>query len=220
MKIRRSTGAIARSTCGIIFVVSPEHEWQVRHGPAQQFRFAPFGCVGGKLEPGELPADAVRREIAEETSGANWTVPGRAGGTYAFLRDGTEVAWEARFGMPGTAANPDLVIIEDNVNTAEWLLYGFAAAVSGDPRPSGGHPALVHIPWRMLPELYRRPGKAMTGADVLANEGRIVPDEAVHLLRGVLLFPIGTARFLCAMSSRSPAHPVLAELGLIPAIGA
>lgn len=204
--------------CGecLIFIVSPHDEWQAAPiSGGNQRSVAPVGCVGGKLERGEFPHEAVRREITEETSDSVWHVPGRTREPYAFLTDGSEIAWDERFGMPGMTVNPDWVIIEEDDGAAGRMLYGFAATVAGDPLPSGGHPALLYMPWRLL-SMFRNaePCAAFTGAELLASGGRIVPGGTASTFADVKLMPIGTARFLCALDARAPRHPLLSELGM------
>ena len=91
-------------------IVTPDARYLMQHRDDKPGIFFPgwWGCFGGGLEPGESPADAVRRELAEElgwrpervehfaTLGLDWSFAGHGVLPRHFFAVGIDAATVAR----------------------------------------------------------------------------------------------------------------------------
>ncbi|HEY2194969.1 MAG TPA: NUDIX domain-containing protein [Actinomycetospora sp.] len=82
-----AAGAVVRDPAGRLLLVRRAHDPEAGR----------WTLPGGRVEPGETPADAAAREVAEETGlevvvGAEWLVLARPTGVLA--ADGTETVFE------------------------------------------------------------------------------------------------------------------------------
>lgn len=200
-----STGLIVRDKSKrLVFLIDQQRHWDIEDVGGHICYIAPFGGIGGKVRKGETPYQAVWRELMEETIGGIWEIEQQEFPSRVFSQLGQEILWNKREQFPGLEKFPIMVLdyrspqVETNAST---LVYIYKASVTGNIFPSGGHPALLHIPESVLTQLavesrYRQ----ITVVELINMGAELVstPNEDIQYFfdRAVCLKPIGTALLL------------------------
>lgn len=199
--IARFSGAacLLRHDERMVFEVRKPHRWE--RSADGQVEIG-IGCVGGSIEPGESPVEALRREAEEEVGCAIDVTPARE--TVCVSRTDVEV----RTDLEIEGVVPAMVWdVQDPTFEVGTLVAVFHATAQSDPQP-------VDLPAIVLdgPQLVTRIGlDGLPVADTLDTGAEIrenvpIPRDATFLLANTLRRLQQVQRFDRALYDRL-AHP-------------
>ena len=172
-----------------LFEIQKEHKWEQL---ASGHLAIGMGCIGGSVESGETPVEALQREAQEEigcqlvldTPGELFSISPDFEITREnqWLPEGVRFFWEGS--GPGFVKGGKVAVVTGHPN--------------GVPQP-GDLPGVIGLSSELLLGLESRDA---TLQDALTNGAEVI--EKMELPKEAILNPVGTAKILIELNRREP----------------
>lgn len=177
--------AVLHYNGSLVFEIQKTHKWT--RDSAGRYRIG-VGCIGGSIEPGETPQEALRRECVEEVGAEPDILPHLR--PFELFPDGTVADLEVGAGPEGLF----FYWYGDLPEYRQNRIAVFRARIADEPRPNdlagvlvGGFPAIRTV-------LEHR----LSVKDALKSGIKVIRRE--HIPHDAILVPVGTVNRLIFLS--------------------